>query len=72
MKRSFYHYMMKHRNYNIPTDMGLFADHLFNDHSFPKQSSSYDEISSYLELDGTFQLPMSVFDKAWNLYLGDE
>lgn len=72
MKKSFYHYMMKHRNYKVPTDIGLFADHLFNDHSFPKQAFNYDEISSYLELDGTFNMSMSVFDKAWNLYEDEE
>jgi uncharacterized protein YozE (UPF0346 family) len=71
MKKSFYHYMMKHRNYNKPSELGLLADHLFNDHSFPKQSSNYDEITSYLELDGTFNMPMSVFDHAWSLYLDD-
>ncbi|UPM56155.1 YozE family protein [Gottfriedia acidiceleris] len=72
MRKSFYHYMMKHRNYKIPNEIGKLADHLFNDHSFPKHSSSYDEISSYLEFDGTFHQSMSVFDEAWNLYLEDQ
>ncbi|MES9685225.1 hypothetical protein CN514_19945 [Bacillus sp. AFS001701] len=72
MRKSFYHYMMKHRNYKIPNEIGILADHLFNDHSFPKHSSNYDEISSYLEFDGTFHQSMSVFDEAWNLYLEDQ
>ncbi|MBP0726497.1 YozE family protein [Bacillus sp. RG28] len=69
MRKSFYHYMMKHRSEKIKDQLEMLADFMYNDHSFPKHTSEYDEISSYLELSGSLKFPMSVFDEAWNLYL---
>jgi uncharacterized protein YozE (UPF0346 family) len=46
-----------------------FANHAYLDHSFPKTSEDYHELSSYLELNGQYLESMSVFDEAWQQYL---
>ena len=48
--------------------MGEFARSAYDDHSFPKSSTDYDELSSYLELNGHYLSSMTVFDEAWELY----
>ncbi|SDY80980.1 YozE family protein [Bacillus sp. 166amftsu] len=68
MKKSFYHYMMKHRASLIKNEISDFAEAMYDDISFPKQSEDYDEISSYLELSGLLD-SMSIFDEAWELYI---
>ncbi|MFD3450028.1 YozE family protein [Microbacteriaceae bacterium 4G12] len=68
MNKSFYHYMMKHRDGNLKNIMSQFSHILYEDHSFPKQSSNYDEISSYLELSGLLT-SMTIFDEAWEQYI---
>ncbi|MCP8970333.1 YozE family protein [Ectobacillus ponti] len=70
MKKSFYHYMMKHRDSFIRDDLSILAQLMYHDHSFPKHSSSYEELSSYLELSGMLD-SMSVFDRAWEYYSED-
>ena len=42
---------------------------LFNDIQFPKHSSSYEEISNYLELNVDYLPSMDIFDEAWEKYL---
>ncbi|WP_020060659.1 YozE family protein [Bacillus sp. 123MFChir2] len=68
MKKSFYHYMMKHRASLAKNELCDLAEIMYEDHSFPKQSEDYDEISSYLELSGSLD-SMSIFDRAWELYM---
>ncbi|WP_459503030.1 YozE family protein [Bacillus sp. C1] len=68
MKKSFYHYMMKHRASLIKNEVSDLAEAMYDDLSFPKQSEDYDEISSYLELSGLLH-SMSIFDEAWELYI---
>ncbi|MFJ8529099.1 YozE family protein [Bacillus sp. NPDC094106] len=68
MKKSFYHYMMKHRASLIKNEISDLAEAMYDDLSFPKQSEDYDEISSYLELSGLLG-SMSIFDEAWELYI---
>ncbi|MGG0336305.1 YozE family protein [Priestia aryabhattai] len=66
--KSFYHYIMKFRSNKKHDRMGEFARSAYNDHSFPKSSTDYDELSSYLELNGHYLSSMTVFDEAWELY----
>jgi uncharacterized protein YozE (UPF0346 family) len=68
MAKSFYHFLMKFRHPHPPDDISRFANHAYDDHGFPKGSSDYHEISSYLELNGHYLQSMSVFDEAWELY----
>ncbi|WP_064091337.1 YozE family protein [Rossellomorea aquimaris] len=72
MRKSFYHYLMKYRQPSANDDLTKFANSAYDDHSFPKQSKLYDDISSYLEMNGHYLESMSVFDKAWDYYLFEE
>jgi uncharacterized protein YozE (UPF0346 family) len=69
MAKSFYHYVLKFRDGYKEDPFVHFAKHVYHDHSFPKSSSSYDEISRYLELNGDYLTSMSVFDQLWDLYM---
>ncbi|MFX3623208.1 MAG: YozE family protein [Ectobacillus sp.] len=68
MKKSFYHYMMKYRDGFRKDELTTFAIKMYEDHSFPKQSADYDEISTYLELSGVLN-SMVIFDTAWDKYI---
>ncbi|MCA1058447.1 YozE family protein [Rossellomorea aquimaris] len=72
MRKSFYHYLMKFRQPTAKDDMTRFANSAYDDHGFPKQSRQYDEISSYLEMNGHYLESMSIFDRAWDHYQLDE
>lgn len=72
MFKTFYHFLMKYRHPEPKDGISHFANHAYEDHSFPKGSYDYDEISTYLELNGTYMESMSVFDEAWQLYLLSE
>ena len=67
--KSFYHFMMRYRGAKQTTDESRLADWMFNDHDFPKQSTSYDEISRYLEWNIPFTEAIQVFDRLWDEYL---
>ncbi|WP_102027256.1 YozE family protein [Salirhabdus sp. Marseille-P4669] len=72
MQRSFYHFMMKYRGMHKHAEERKFADWLFQDHSFPKHSSTYDEISQYLEWNSPFPSALSLFDRLWSVYEAEE
>ncbi|MCD7033491.1 YozE family protein [Metabacillus sp. GX 13764] len=69
--KSFYHYLMKYRQGKPADAISRFANDAYDDHSFPKSSSHYEEVSSYLELNGHYLETMAVFDEAWDLYLAE-
>lgn len=72
MAKTFYHFLMKYRH-PLPNDsISQFANHAYQDHSFPKTSKDYHEISTYLELNGLYLENMAIFDEAWELYLLSE
>lgn len=66
--RSFYHFIKSYRGEIRVTDEGRLAEWIFLDLDFPKQSTNYDEISSYLEWNSPFPEAASVFDKLWDIY----
>ncbi|MGG1674663.1 YozE family protein [Neobacillus sp. NRS-1170] len=72
MSKSFYHFLMKYRHPAPKDAISLFANHAYLDHSFPKNSSDYHELSSYLELNGNYLESMSIFDEAWQMYIISE
>jgi len=72
MRKSFYHFLMKYRHPAPKDTISEFANHAYLDHSFPKQSEDYHELTSYLELNGHYLDSMSIFDEAWQLYLSSE
>ena len=66
--KSFYHYLMKYRHPKPQDEISKFANDAYNDHSFPKNTDNYDEISSYLEMNGSYLVSMTVFDDALERY----
>lgn len=67
--KPFYAFLMRYRQPKEVDEITKFANHAFLDHSFPKQSTNYDEISRFLEMNGDYLESMAVFDGAWDLYL---
>lgn len=72
MSKSFYHFLMKYRHPEPKDSISSFANQAYHDHSFPKTSEDYQEISAYLELNGHYLKSMAIFDEAWEEYLVSE
>ncbi|MEH7226026.1 YozE family protein [Bacillus sp. JJ1566] len=72
MGKSFYHYIVKFRAAKAKDEISQFANDVYLDHSFPIYSMDYDELSSYLELNGQYIKSMSIFDKAWEHYQNED
>lgn len=70
--KPFYTFLMKYRQPKEVDEMTKFANEAFNDHTFPKQSNNYDELSRYLEMNGHYLRSMSIFDEAWDAYMLNE
>lgn len=69
MRRSFYHYLMTLRGPDRHNQEMNFANQASKDIQFPKQSESYHELSSYLEMEADYLAGMDIFDEVWNKYL---
>lgn len=67
--QSFYRFLMTFRHELLGNEITIFAEHVFHDHSFPKMSSNYHELSNYLETHADYILDMSLFDEVWILFL---
>ncbi len=63
---------MKYRHPEPKDSISVFANNAYHDHSFPKTSEDYHEVSSYLELNGQYLDSMTIFDEAWEQYLFSE
>lgn len=72
MEKSFYHFLMKFRQHSAGDDISQFANNAYQDHSFPKHSSNYQELSNYLELQVDYLSTVSLFDQVWELYVESE
>jgi uncharacterized protein YozE (UPF0346 family) len=68
MGKSFYHYMLKYRNEKAKDEISQFANDMYLDHGFPKNSTDYHDVSTYLEFNGHYLNTMAIFDHAWELY----
>ncbi|MFP3361803.1 YozE family protein, partial [Planococcus sp. SIMBA_143] len=51
-----------------PDDKSQLADWAFYDHNFPRHSTDYDELSSYLEWNSPFATALVTFDALWDDY----
>ncbi|MCZ0755709.1 YozE family protein [Anoxybacillus sp. J5B_2022] len=67
--RSFYRYLLKFRDGKKDDPVVRLANGVYYDHSFPKNSADYDEISRYLEMNGDYLESMSIFDEVWERFL---
>ncbi|QCR32404.1 YozE family protein [Lysinibacillus sp. SGAir0095] len=68
MKQSFYLYILSYRGGDINDPKTRFAETAFLDHSFPKTSTSFEEISRYIEMIADDNLSTQTFDELWDLY----
>ncbi|KAF0373230.1 YozE family protein [Pediococcus acidilactici] len=72
MRKTFYQFLMTQRNPEPNDEVEEFANQAFFDQSFPKQNRDFEEISKYLELNGSYLQNMTIFDQAWQRYLESE
>ncbi|MEE6657190.1 YozE family protein [Pediococcus acidilactici] len=72
MRKTFYQFLMTQRNPEPNDEVEEFANQAFFDQSFPKQDRDFEEISKYLELNGSYLQSMTIFDQAWQRYLESE
>lgn len=63
---------MTQRNPEPNDEVEEFANQAFFDQSFPKQDRDFEEMSKYLELNGSYLQNMTIFDQAWQRYLESE
>lgn len=68
MKKSFYHYVLTYRGGEWADNKVKFAESMFIDHGFPKQSEDFDELSNYIELQSDEYMTIQAFDELWDLY----
>lgn len=68
MNKSFYLFVLTFRGGDAFDANTRFADASFLDHSFPKQSKEFDEISSYIETISDEYMTTTIFDELWTLY----
>ena len=68
MKKSFYLFVLTFRGGDWSDQKSRFAESMFHDHSFPKASTSFEELSSYIETQADEYLTTSAFDELWDIY----
>ncbi|MBD8025104.1 YozE family protein [Ureibacillus sp. Re31] len=68
MRTSFYLYVLSFRGGDWNDPKTRFAERAFLDHSFPITSSSFEELSSYIETMADEHLTTQAFDELWDLY----
>ncbi|MTD29767.1 YozE family protein [Planomicrobium sp. YIM 101495] len=69
MKKSFYHFAQIHRGKMHADEFSRFGDAVFLDHSFPKTSSDFDDLSRYIEEKAHPHMTAAVFDQLWEEYV---
>lgn len=68
MKKSFYLFVLTYRGGDPSDPKARFAEGVFNDHGFPKTSTSFEELSSYIEMRADDDLSTAAFDELWEIY----
>lgn len=68
MKQSFYLFVLTFRGGDLSDPKTRFAEAAFIDHSFPKTSTTFEELSSYIETKADQDLSTSAFDELWEIY----
>ena len=69
MRRSFYQFALKYRGKVHPDEFSRFADAMFLDHSFPKNSEDFEDLSRYIEEKAHPVMKASTFDAMWDEYI---
>lgn len=65
---SFYSFLMTLRDHNSTDEVVQFANNAEFDSSFPRQEQDYEKLSEYLELNATYLVSMTIFDRAYQMY----
>ena len=68
MDRSFYHFALSYRGKMNADDFSRFAEAMFLDHSFPRASKDFEQLSRYLEERAHPIMKVTVFDEIWDEY----
>ncbi|WEV44931.1 YozE family protein [Streptococcaceae bacterium ESL0687] len=66
---SFYTYLMAKRGPKEDCDLTILANEVFNDSTFPRHTSDFNEISDYLEREAPFSFNLGKFDEIFDNYL---
>lgn len=64
--KTFYHFVLTYRGAN--NAQGYFAEAVFEDSMFPRTSSSFSELSEYIEMQASEYMTTTVFDELWDVY----
>lgn len=72
MRHSFYHFALTYRGGGKDDNYSMFAEAMFLDHTFPKQSEDFDELSRYIEEAADDKMSAVIFDDLWVLYVEKE
>lgn len=68
MRHSFYQFALTYRGGGKNDVFARFAEAMFLDHTFPKQSEDFDELSRYIEEAADADMTAITFDDFWVLY----
>ena len=69
MRQSFYLFALKFRGGQKEDEKSKFSNSMFNHHDFPKDETSFDKISLYIEELADLDMPAAVFDEIWEYYI---
>ncbi|CAM3048269.1 YozE family protein [Filibacter tadaridae] len=68
MNRSFYRFALSFRG-GVKGDMkAVFAEKMYNDHSFPREEKKFDPLSRYIEEKADFEMSTAIFDELYKQY----
>lgn len=67
MTKTFYQFVQTFRGGSDA--FAYFAEAAFEDHGFPKQSTDFNELSDYVEMQQDSYMTTAVFDALWALYV---
>ena len=68
MDRSFYQFVLSYRGGEKNDPHTIFAESMFNDHSFPRYERSFDTLSRYIEEKADPQMPSILFDELYRQF----
>lgn len=68
MRHTFYHFALTYRGGKRDDSFSNFAEAMFLDHTFPKQSESFEELSRYIEEAADEDMSAITFDDFWVIY----
>lgn len=68
MRHTFYHFALTYRGGAFGDLFSNFAEAMFLDHTFPKHSENFEELSRYIEEAADDDMSAIIFDDFWVIY----